>query len=164
MDLTLFSALMEMSFGPEMESVCAPERPRPKIRISALLPRATAPPIFEAEAVEAPGEFTPSISTLNAEAVFGTTMSVPLVVCAAATVIVVGVARLPPDEPGDGAGDGVGVDGAVLVCLLGPLPQPIQKEERRRTAMNRMRILKGLLSRAYEKMPSRSAVLYKRSG
>lgn len=154
---------MEMSFGPEMESVCAPERPGPKIRISALLPRATAPPIFEAEAVEAPGEFTPSISTLNAEGVFGTTMSMPLVVCAAATAIVVGVARLPPDEPGDGAGEGVGVDGAVLVWLFGPLPQPIQKEERRSTAMNRMRILKAPLSGAYEKMPIPASVLYNRS-
>jgi len=138
---------MEMSFGPEIESVCDPVNPLPKMRINALVPRAIAPPTFDAEIVEAPSELTPSNFTLNADAVFGTRMLMPLVACPFATVITCGVVRLPPafEVPVGGGGAvgvvGVGGVGVVEVVLEEPPPQPIQQTVRSTTGRKGMRML-----------------------
>ncbi len=139
-DLTLCSLLMEMSLGPEIERVCVPVKPVPKIRMVALVPRATAPPTFEADIVDAFVGFTPSNWTLKAEAVFGTTMSIPPVACPFATVTTCGVVRLPPGFDVGGGEGTVGV-GTVVVVLEEPPPQPIQQTVKSTTGSNPMRMM-----------------------
>ena len=159
-DLTPFLLLIEMSFGPEIATVCVPERPGPKIKIVAVAPRATAPPTLEAEIVVAPGEFTPSSVTLNAAAVFGTMMFTPLVGCPLATVTTCGVVRLPPEFAVPPVEGGVAGGGVVVVDVEDPPPQAIQQTARSNTGRDRNRIFRVEFSTLGKRMLLAEAVLY----